>query len=114
MATGDRDRVVVLTLVYQARDSHRAMEETRRQAMSELLRMAMEDPELDACWGPVPPGEDPKGRKQQLYTNMIVSQWSSAFETGALPESRLRAVAGEMFQGESATTTGQRHAKRPP
>ncbi|MUL42636.1 hypothetical protein FZ103_15895 [Streptomonospora sp. PA3] len=91
---------IVLTLVYQARDSHRATEETRRQAMSDLLRMAMEDPDLDECWGPVPDDEDPKVRKQQLYTNMIVSQWSSAFETGALPESRLRAVAAEMFQGE--------------
>ncbi|GAA4938119.1 hypothetical protein GCM10023224_19150 [Streptomonospora halophila] len=91
---------IVLTLVYQARDTHRAVEEARRQAMGELLRMAMDDPDLDACWGPVPRDEDPKVRKQQLYTNMIVSQWSSAFETGALPEARLRAVAAEMFGGE--------------
>ncbi|MBB4930005.1 putative membrane protein [Lipingzhangella halophila] len=91
---------IILTLVYQARDTRRAIEETRRQAMSDLLRMAMEDPDLDACWGPVPADEDPRVRKQQLYTNMIISQWSSAFETGALPESRLRAVAAEMFQGE--------------
>ncbi|GAA3739245.1 DUF6082 family protein [Salinactinospora qingdaonensis] len=91
---------IVLTLIYQARETRRGIEEARRQAMSELLRMAMDDPDLDACWGPVPEPDDPKSRKQQLYTNMIVSQWASAFETGALPEERLRAVAGEMFEGE--------------
>ncbi|WP_201776555.1 DUF6082 family protein [Allosalinactinospora lopnorensis] len=90
---------VAVTLVFQARETRRAIEETRRQAMSELLRMAMDDPDLDECWGPVPDGEDPKTRKQQLYTNMIISQWASAFEIGALPEERLRAVAREMFQG---------------
>src|SRR5205807_2191579 len=60
----------------------------------------MEDPDLDECWGPVPEPDDPKTRKQLLYTNMIVSEWALSFETGALPEIRLRAIANEMFQGQ--------------
>lgn len=90
---------IVLTLSYQAREAKLAREETRRQAVGDLLKMAMEDPELDECWGPVPQPDDPKTRKQLLYTNMIISEWSLSFETGALPEPRLRAIANEMFQG---------------
>jgi uncharacterized BrkB/YihY/UPF0761 family membrane protein len=51
---------IVLTLSYQAREAKLAREETRRQAVGDLLRMAMEDPDLDECWGPVPPPDDPK------------------------------------------------------
>lgn len=90
---------IVVTLSYQAREAKLARDETRRQAVGDLLRMAMEDPDLDECWGPVPEPDDPKTRKQLLYTNMIVSEWSLSFETRALPEARLRVIANEMFQG---------------
>jgi uncharacterized membrane protein len=91
---------IVLTLSYQAREAKLAREETRRQAIGDLLKMAMEDPDLDECWGPVPAPDDPKTRKQLLYTNMIISEWALSFETRALPETRLRAIANEMFQGQ--------------
>ncbi|WP_106584653.1 DUF6082 family protein [Murinocardiopsis flavida] len=90
---------IAATLVLQARENRRAVLESRRQAMNDLLRMAMDDPDLDVCWGPVPEPGDPRHRKQQLYLNMIVSQWQVAFETGAMPEERLRAIAEEMFSG---------------
>lgn len=95
---------IVLTLSYQAREAKLAREETRRQAVGDLLRMAMEDPDLDECWGPIPSPDDPKSRKQLLYTNMIVSEWAQSFETRALPEARLRAIANEMFQGSVGRT----------
>jgi hypothetical protein len=91
---------VVLTLSYQARETKRAREETRRQAVSDLLKMAMTDPDLDECWGPVPEPDDPKSRKQQLYTNMIVAAWEMSYETGATPERRLRYNANELFRGQ--------------
>ncbi|MCO5997768.1 DUF6082 family protein [Actinoallomurus rhizosphaericola] len=90
---------IVLTLSYQARETKLAREETRRQTIGDLLKMAMEDPDLDECWGPVPEPDDPKTRKQLLYTNMIIAEWSLSFETRALPEARLRVIANEMFQG---------------
>jgi hypothetical protein len=104
---------IVLTLSYQAREAKLAREETRRQAISDLLKMAMDDPDLDECWGPVPPPEDPKTRKQLLYTNMIISEWSLSFETRALPDERLRAIANEMFQGQVGRNYWQsaRHAR---
>jgi hypothetical protein len=95
---------VVLTLGYQARETKRAREETRRQAIADLLKMAMEDPDLDECWGPVPASDDQKTRKQQLYTNMIIAAWEMAYETGATPEHRLRYNANEMFSGEVGRT----------
>jgi uncharacterized membrane protein len=91
---------VVLTLSYQARETKRAREETRRQAISDLLKMAMNDPDLDECWGPIPKPDDPKTRKQQLYTNMIIAAWEMSFEMRATPERRLRYNANEMFRGQ--------------
>jgi hypothetical protein len=88
---------IVGTLVLQARETRRAVEESRRQAMSELLQKAMDDPDLDECWGPIPEPSDPRTRKQQLYINQIISQWGVAYETGAMPERRLRAISREMF-----------------
>jgi uncharacterized membrane protein len=95
---------VVLTLGYQARETKRAREETRRQAISDLLKMAMEDSDLDECWGPVPAPDDQKSRKQQLYSNMIIAAWEMSYETGATPEHRLRYNANEMFSGEVGRT----------
>jgi uncharacterized membrane protein len=89
---------VAFTLYYQVKETRRAVDDGRRQAMAELLRMAMDDPDLDACWGPVP-DEDLAVRRQRLYSNMIVTQWGTAFRAGALPEVRLRANAAEMFSG---------------
>jgi uncharacterized membrane protein len=104
---------IVLTLSYQAREAKLAREETRRQAVGDLLRMAMDDPDLDECWGPIPLPDDPKTRKQLLYTNMIISEWALSFETKALPEARLRAIANEMFHGHVGRTywEGAREAR---
>lgn len=90
---------VVATFAFQAKEIKRAREETRRQANVDLLEMAMHDPDLDECWGPLPSPSDARTRKQQLYVNMIVSEWSMSFEIGILPERRLRRISREMFQG---------------
>ncbi|MBC6465289.1 DUF6082 family protein [Actinomadura alba] len=90
---------VVATLVFQARETKLAREEARRTAISDLLRMAMDDADLDECWGPVPAGEDATVRRQTMYVNMIISEWQMSFETKALGETRLRAISSEMFHG---------------
>ncbi|WP_433472784.1 DUF6082 family protein [Spirillospora sp. CA-142024] len=88
---------IVATLIFQARETKIAREEARRIAIAELLKMAMDAPDLDAAWGPVPEGEDRKARRQLMYINMIISEWQMSFETKALPETRLRAISREMF-----------------
>lgn len=90
---------IVITLVFQARETKIAREEARRIAIAELLKMAMDDPDLDEAWGPVPADEDRKARRQLMYINMIISEWQMSFETKALPETRLRAISREMFSG---------------
>lgn len=103
---------VVAALVYQARELRRAADENRRQAMGDLLRMAMADPDLDECWGPVEDAGDPRSRKQLMYTNMIVTQWGTSFRAGATPERRLRANAREMFSGPVGRAYWERARER--
>ncbi|MEU9887771.1 DUF6082 family protein [Sphaerisporangium sp. NPDC051011] len=115
---------VVAALTFQARETKLGREEARRQAIGDLLKMAMEDPDLDECWGPVPPPADLRTRKQQLYTNMIIAEWAMSFELKTLREPRLRLIANEMFQGRPGrlywqaarearlTTSGNRAERR--
>ena len=98
---------IAFTLILQARETKIAREEARRVAIAELLKMAMNDPDLDEAWGPVPDGEDRKTRRQLMYINMIVSEWQMSFETKALPEKRLRAISREMFSGRPGRTYWQ-------
>src|SRR5919198_2533451 len=91
---------VVVTLRLQARETKLSREEARRQAIAELLKMAMDDPDLSECWGPTGLSDPPKVQRQQIYTNLIVSEWRQSFESGALLERRLRRIASEMFHGE--------------
>lgn len=90
---------IVATLVLQAHDTRIAREEARHNAITDLLKMAMDDPDLDEAWGPVPAGESRKARRQLMYINMIVSEWQMSFVSGALNETRLRGIAREMFEG---------------
>lgn len=90
---------VVATLSYQAREVKISREEARRTAISDLLKMAMQDPEFNECWGPTGLDEPFKDQRQYMYVTMILSEWQMSFETGALGEKRLRAIAGELFRG---------------
>jgi hypothetical protein len=90
---------VAVTLVFQARETRRAADEGRRQAMADLLTMAMESPVLDACWGPPFHAGTDDERRQQIYLNLIVTQWGTAFRSGVLPAERLRGSAERMFLG---------------
>ncbi|MFC5747970.1 DUF6082 family protein [Actinomadura rugatobispora] len=90
---------IAATLILQARETRIAREEARRSAIADLLKMAMDDPDLDEAWGPVPEDEDRKARRQLMYINMILSEWQMSFETKALGEARLRAISREMFSG---------------
>lgn len=90
---------VTVTLIYQAREVKVAREEARRNAIGDLLKMAMEDPDFNECWGPTGLDESFKDQRQHMYVNMILSQWQMSYETGALGEKRLRVIAEEMFLG---------------
>lgn len=90
---------VASSLVLQARETTLAREEARRRGISDLLKMAMDDPDLSECWGPSGLSDPLKQQRQHMYINMIVGEWRQSYETGSLEEPRLRAIAYEMMSG---------------
>lgn len=90
---------VAATLVFQARESKAAREQAIRDSNTELLRMAMDDPDLNECWGASAIGGSFRQQRQRMYVNLILSQWEMAYETRALGEKHLRAMAGGLFSG---------------
>lgn len=90
---------VASTLVLQARETKLEREEARRRAVADLLKMAMDDPDLSECWGPSGLADPPKQQRQHMYINMIVAEWRQSYEAGSLEEPRLRAIANEMMSG---------------
>ena len=93
---------IVVTLVLQARDTKVNREQGQRQAHIELLKMALENPLYRKAWGPVLPGRDPDADLQQIYVNLIFSNWQMSFELKTMDERLLRAVAASLFEGEPA------------
>ncbi|GAA2639841.1 DUF6082 family protein [Streptomyces vastus] len=60
------------SLVFQARESKANHEQGMRTAHTELMRMAMTDPSLMACWGRLDANNSEKARRQHLYLNLVV------------------------------------------
>ncbi|MBB4933187.1 hypothetical protein F4561_004007 [Lipingzhangella halophila] len=90
---------VVATLVLQARETRMSRELALRDSNSELLRIAMESPEYAECWGANLPLPEGKAQRQSMYTNMILSQWEMAYESRAIGDAHLRALARNLFVG---------------
>lgn len=91
---------IVATLVVQARETRNARERALRDSNSELLRMAMENPEYRECWGENFPEGDGTAQRQAMYMNMILSQWEMAYDSRAIEDELLRAMARKVFSGE--------------
>ncbi|WP_051744942.1 DUF6082 family protein [Streptomyces yerevanensis] len=85
------------SLVFQARESKANREQGMRTAHTELMRMAMTDPSLMACWGRLDGNASEESRRQHLYLNLVVSHWEMMFELGALSEGHLRQGADSIF-----------------
>ncbi|MDS1270756.1 DUF6082 family protein [Lipingzhangella sp. LS1_29] len=90
---------IVATLVLQVREMRNTREVALRQSNSELLRMAMDHPEYLECWGTNFPADAGRADRQRMYTNLIVSQWEMAYESGAMGDAMLRAVARKVLAG---------------
>lgn len=90
---------VAVSLVFQARESRATREQAFRDANTEMLKMAMDDPDYAECWGGnLAPGE-PRAQRQSMYVNMILTQWEMGYETGAIGETHIRALAERLFEG---------------
>lgn len=90
---------VAMSLVFQARESRAMREHAIRDANTEMLKMAMEDPDYAECWGGNLSAGDPREQRQSMYVNMILNQWEMAYETGSVGETHIRALAALLFEG---------------
>jgi uncharacterized protein DUF6082 len=107
---------VVLSLLYQARDSQTAREQTTRSLQLELIKMQMEDPELmtasGAPWGLAIPSESAPIRKF-LYIQIWISYLYGSYIIGDVPESTLRYVfANELFRSRAGRSYWEARSER--
>ena len=90
---------VTLSLIFQARESRATREQAFRASNSEMLKMAMDDPAYAECWGGVLEPGNLTEQRQSMYVNMILTQWEMGYETGAVGETHIRALAAQLFEG---------------
>jgi len=96
---------IVLSLLYQARDSKTAREQTTRSLQLELIKMQMEDPALmtasGAPWGLAIPSASAPIR-EFLYIQIWISYLYGSYIIGETSESTLRYVfANELFRSQA-------------
>jgi Family of unknown function (DUF6082) len=96
---------VVASLLYQARDSRNALEQTTRTLQFELIRMELDDPSLmtalGAPWDLAIPS-DSVSIREYLYVQMWVSFWGGNYTNGGMPESAIRHFAAhELFRSRA-------------
>lgn len=96
---------VVVSLLYQARDSQNAREQTTRSLQRELIKMVMDDPSLmtaaGAPWGlNIPP--ESGAIREHLYIQMWVSFLAGNYTIGELSDETARDLAArELFSSEA-------------
>lgn len=61
--------------------------------------MAIDDPGLLECWGPIEESTDLAWFRKHVYTNLIVSHWQLMWEVDALSEPHLGVLADQFFKG---------------
>ncbi|MFC8850407.1 MULTISPECIES: DUF6082 family protein [unclassified Micromonospora] len=95
---------VATSLVLQGREAKAAREQSIRALHTDLLKMAIDDPELLECWGPIEEAADLDWFRKHVYTNLIVSHWQLMWEVDVLSEAHLEVLADQFFKG----TAGRR------
>jgi len=90
---------VAVTLTLQTRDSRALRLQAIRESHIRLLEMAMNDPELNKVWGPSGLSEPFVRQRQNMYANMILSQWEMSYATRTLTDDHLRVLASEFLSG---------------
>jgi hypothetical protein len=107
---------VVLSLLYQARDSHTAREQTTRSLQLELIKMQMDDPALmtasGAPWGLTIPSESAPIR-EFLYIQIWISYLYGSYIIGEVSESSLRyTFANELLRSRAGRSYWEARSER--
>ncbi|TDB80272.1 DUF6082 family protein [Micromonospora sp. KC721] len=90
---------VAASLVIQAREAKAAREQALRGLHTDLLKMAIDDPGLLECWGPIEQSTDLDWFRKHVYANLIVSHWQLMWEVDVLSEPHLEVLADQFFKG---------------
>ncbi|MFE7789456.1 DUF6082 family protein [Streptomyces sp. NPDC057460] len=93
---------VVASIAYQARQTSITNQEAQRASHRQLLLVALEHPELQACWEPMSGVRSEDQARKVLYTNLIVSNWSADYRLRRANEPAARVQLEVHFQGEAA------------
>ncbi|MET8251417.1 DUF6082 family protein [Micromonospora sp. NPDC005197] len=90
---------VVASLALQAREAKAAREQALRALHTDLLKMAIDDPALLECWGPIEDAVDVEWFRKHVYANLIVSHWQLMWEVDVLTAQHLEVLADQFFKG---------------
>ncbi|MFG1673068.1 DUF6082 family protein [Micromonospora sp. NPDC049282] len=90
---------VVASLIVQAREAKAAREQALRALHTDLLKMAIDDPDLLECWGPIEQSTDLGWFRKHVYSNLIVTHWQLMWEVDTLSEPHLEVLADQFFKG---------------
>ncbi|MEU6761719.1 DUF6082 family protein [Streptomyces sp. NPDC046853] len=91
---------VVLSLVYQSRQTRLSREESVRAYHRDLIGMAIEDSELRVCWGGDLATVPQEEARQIMFTNLIVTWWHSCYIVKDLNDEQLSLTLDIFFKGE--------------
>jgi hypothetical protein len=83
-------RTQAIELSAALREQERSSEISLRQLHNDLIKMAIDDPELADVWPPMAPGV-PEGR-QDHYCNLILNLQKVAYEAGTIERAELESV----------------------
>ncbi|MFG2051312.1 DUF6082 family protein [Micromonospora sp. NPDC048935] len=70
-----------------------------RALHNDLLKMAIDDPALLECWGPIEDAADIGWFRKHVYANLIVSHWQLMWEVDVLTAQHLEVLADQFFKG---------------
>ncbi|MEU7588513.1 DUF6082 family protein [Micromonospora sp. NPDC049230] len=90
---------VVSSLTLQAREAKAAREQALRALHTDLLKMAIDEPALLECWGPIEDAADIGWFRKHVYANLIVSHWQLMWEVDVLTAQHLEVLADQFFKG---------------
>jgi hypothetical protein len=88
---------VLVSLLLQRQSARLDREQAQRALHVELMRMAIESPELQDCFGPFGDGLSELERRQWTYINQVVLLSEMRFEVGGVDEAWVRGSASELF-----------------
>jgi hypothetical protein len=86
------------SLIFQQRQVQQELADIDRQQHLELLKLAIDNPELIQVLDADAPGR--ADARAEIYANLTMMYWLAIWELGEIDEQELRGMASAMFGGE--------------